>query len=106
MNPAPEPPTREDILGALRTVVDPEIGLNLVDLGLIYDIAIENRKVRVTFTLTTQGCPLQDAMAEGIRSAVLGLSQVEDCEVQLVWEPVWNPSMISDEGRAFLSEPC
>jgi metal-sulfur cluster biosynthetic enzyme len=76
--------------------------LNIVDLGLVYDVGIEGRKVRVTFTLTTRGCPMQYVMAAGIRQAVLGLESVEDCEVSLVWDPPWTPSMISPEGRAVL----
>lgn len=87
---------------ALRAVIDPEIGLNIVDLGLIYDVRFENRNVHVTFTLTTAGCPMQYTMAAGIRRAVLALSSVADCEVHLVWNPPWNPSMISKEGCAIL----
>lgn len=87
---------------ALREVIDPEVGLNIVDLGLIYDVRFDGRRVHVTFTLTTPGCPMQYAMAEGIRRAVLELSSVEDCEVHLVWDPPWNPSMISEEGREIL----
>lgn len=97
-------PTREQILSALESVIDPEIGLNIVDLGLIYDLRIEGRTVNIVFTLTTPGCPMQYTMAAGIRQAVIALASVGDCTVELVWEPPWNPSMISDKGRAFLSE--
>jgi len=103
MSPEPAPPSRDRALAALRTIVDPEIGLNIVDLGLIYDLSILGAKVHVTFTLTSPGCPLQDAMTEGIRHAILKLASVEECEVRLVWEPPWNPSRISPEGRAFLA---
>lgn len=104
MNTKLEAPLRDTVLSALRTVIDPEIGLNIVDLGLIYDITIEDQKACISFTLTAQGCPLQYAMAEGIRRAVLEIASIEDCNVRLVWDPPWNPSMISDEGRTFLSE--
>jgi metal-sulfur cluster biosynthetic enzyme len=104
MNSKPELPARDNMLAALRTVVDPEIGLNIVDLGLIYDLSILGTTVHVTFTLTSPGCPLQFAMAAGIRHAILELASVEECEVRLVWEPPWDPSKISPEGRAFLSQ--
>lgn len=104
MNTKLEPHIRDTLLSALKTVIDPEIGLNIVDLGLIYDITVEDRKASISFTLTTQGCPLQFAMTEGIRRAVLEVASIEDCNVRLVWDPPWNPSMISDEGRTFLSE--
>lgn len=95
-------PTREQVMTALYSVIDPEIGLNIVDLGLIYDIRVEGRKACVIFTLTTQGCPMQYVIAAGIRRAVIRLALVEDCEVHLVWDPPWNSSMISKEGRAIL----
>jgi metal-sulfur cluster biosynthetic enzyme len=97
-----EGPTQEEVSSALKTVMDPEIGLNIVDLGLIYDIRIDGRNVALTFTLTSPGCPMQYVMAAGIRQAVLALEAVEDCEVKLVWDPPWTPSLISPEGRAQL----
>ena len=110
MNPEPcpetpveEPPTREDVENALQTVIDPEIGLNLLDLGMIYDIRFEERIVHVSLTLTNPGCPLQEVLVEGVRTAVQTLRGVKECVVHLVWDPPWNPSMISEKGRAFLA---
>ena len=60
-------PASQEVLTALKTVVDPEVGLNIVDLGLIYDLRVEGRTVRIIFTLTTRGCPMQYAIAAGIR---------------------------------------
>ena len=88
------------ILEALRQVVDPEIDCNIVDLGLIYSVAIEGTKVLVQMTLTTPGCPMHESIAWGAKMALLNLDGVEDAEVQIVWDPPWNPSMMSDLGRA------
>jgi metal-sulfur cluster biosynthetic enzyme len=87
------------IQNVLCQVIDPEIGCSVVDLGLIYDIAISKSKVTVTMTLTTPGCPMQESMAEGVRSALLSLDHIEEAVVQVVWDPPWNPQMMSPLGR-------
>jgi metal-sulfur cluster biosynthetic enzyme len=88
------------VLDTLRQVNDPELDCNIVDLGLIYSVAIEGRKVTVQMTLTTAGCPMHESIAWGVKMALLQLDEVEDVEVQLVWDPPWNPAMMSDYGRA------
>ncbi len=88
------------VLEALRQVVDPEIDCNIVDLGLIYGTQIEGRKVTVKMTLTTQGCPMHESIAWGVKNALLNLEGVEEAEVEIVWDPPWNPSMMTDYGRA------
>lgn len=88
------------VLDALRQVIDPEIGCNLVDLGLIYDVAILGSKVKVTMTLTTPGCPMHESLCGGVQVALLNLEGVDDAEVELVWDPPWHPSMMSETGRA------
>ncbi len=88
------------ILETLRQVVDPEIDCNIVDLGLIYGTRIEGGKVTVQMTLTTQGCPMHESIAWGVKNALRNLECVEEAEVEVVWDPPWHPSMMSDEGRA------
>jgi len=88
------------ILDALRQVVDPELGCNIVDLGLIYNVAITGAKVTVEMTLTTQGCPMHESIRFGALNVLLNIPGVNDAEVELVWEPRWNPSMMTDVGRA------
>ena len=94
------PLTEEAILETLRQVVDPEIDCNIVDLGLIYGVRIEGGNVNVQMTLTTQGCPMHESIASGVRTALLNLEGVENAEVEIVWDPPWHPSMMSDNGRA------
>ena len=86
----------------LREVIDPELGCNLVDLGLIYRVELDGAKVRVAMTLTTPGCPMHESLAYGVQSALLSLAGVEEVEVQVVWDPPWNPDMMSAAGRATL----
>jgi len=88
------------VLETLRQVVDPEIDCNIVDLGLIYGTRIEGRKVTVKMTLTTPGCPMHESIAWGVKNALCNLEAVEEAEVEIVWDPPWNPSMMTDYGRA------
>jgi metal-sulfur cluster biosynthetic enzyme len=88
------------ILDALRQVIDPEIGCNIVDLGLIYSVAIAGARVKVTMTLTTPGCPMHESLCGGVQAALLNLEGVDDAEVELVWEPLWHPVMMTEIGRA------
>jgi metal-sulfur cluster biosynthetic enzyme len=88
------------ILETLRQVVDPEIDCNIVDLGLIYAIRIDGGKVNVQMTLTTRGCPMHESIAWGVKNALRNLEAVEEADVEIVWDPPWNPSMMTGYGRA------
>jgi metal-sulfur cluster biosynthetic enzyme len=92
--------SREQVAQALRDVFDPELGMSVVDLGLIYDVKIHADRVRITMTLTTEGCPLHDAMTEWVRQAVAKIPGVEDVEVAIVFDPPWTPDRIRQD--AFL----
>lgn len=88
------------ILRALRAVNDPEVGVNIVDLGLIYSTEIDCGSVRVVMTMTTPACPVHSYLTEEAREAILSqCEQVERVNVELVWDPPWSPRMISEEGR-------
>lgn len=91
--------TEDRVLDVLREVIDPEIDCNIVDLGLIYGVAIEGARVTVSMTLTTRGCPMHESIAYGVRMALLNLAEVEEAEVHTVWDPPWHPSMMTEEGR-------
>jgi len=94
-----------DIWNALRTVIDPEIGLDIVTLGLVYDVAVDTDSavpgdtIHVTHTLTTPGCPMHESIRWGAQTALLQLSGVEEAEVEIVWDPPWHPSMMTEAGR-------
>ncbi|HEU0168114.1 MAG TPA: metal-sulfur cluster assembly factor [Chloroflexota bacterium] len=88
------------VLEALKEVIDPELGINVVDLGLIYDIAIDGSDVLITMTLTTPGCPLHESIAEAVDEVVrLMVPGAGAVEVELVWDPPWTPDRISEQGR-------
>lgn len=87
------------VLNALRQVIDPELDCNIVDLGLIYDIQIDGGKVRVTMTLTTPGCPMHESIRWGVQNTLLNLEEIDEAEVDVVWDPPWNPAMMTAAGR-------
>jgi len=92
--------TESQVLEALREVMDPELGINIVDLGLVYDVAIAGADVRVKMTLTTPGCPMHDSLVKGAERALGRIPGIASAAVELVWAPPWNPNMISPQGIA------
>ena len=95
-----EPPTPELVRALLRDVIDPELGVNIVDLGLVYDIAVDDSGVvEIEMTLTTPGCPLGGFLEDQIRTCLTVLPQVRDVVVELVWDPSWEPETMSDAAK-------
>jgi metal-sulfur cluster biosynthetic enzyme len=88
-------PTEAMVVEALRAVLDPEIGLSIVDLGLVYAIRVEGAAVRVTMTLTARGCPLHDVMTEWVRAAVGRVPGVQRIEVEITFDPPWTPDRMA-----------
>ncbi len=95
-------PEREEVLDALRVVEDPELGMDIVDLGLVYDVGVEGPKVRVEYTLTSMGCPVGPMIDEQIRETVTGMPGVEAVETELTWDPPWSPEKMSDDAKFIL----
>jgi metal-sulfur cluster biosynthetic enzyme len=85
----------EQVTAALRDVLDPELGMSVVDLGLIYGVEIESARVRITMTLTVPGCPIHDSMAEWVRLAVMNVAGVSEVEVRFTFDPPWTPERIA-----------
>ena len=99
--------SEQAVWAALRTCFDPEIPVNIVDLGLIYDLAIEKstaggHQVEVKMTLTAPGCGMGPVIAEDARQKIAALATVESAKVHIVWDPQWTPQMISENGRKVL----
>lgn len=90
----------------LSEVYDPELGINIVDLGLVYEVNIDdNKNVNVVMTLTTPGCPLHDSISTGVNHALSSIEGIGEIKVDLVWEPMWTPDKMSDNARERLWGP-
>jgi FeS assembly SUF system protein len=95
-----EPNLEEQIVDALKTVFDPEIPVNIYELGLIYDLAIEDEgQVKIKMTLTSPGCPVAGSLPGEVQTKVEGVPGVANADVELVWDPAWNPSMMTEAAR-------
>ncbi len=86
----------DEVMEALRSVIDPEIGLDIVTLGLVYDVAVDDDVAHITHTLTTPGCPMEGVIAYGIETVALGVPGVDRVERTLVFDPRWEPGMIRE----------
>jgi metal-sulfur cluster biosynthetic enzyme len=95
-------PTREEVVDTLHQVEDPELGMDIVDLGLLYDVEVDGRKVKVTYTLTSMGCPAGAMIQEDIDRVVRELDGVEDVESELTFEPPWTPDRMSEDAKFIL----
>lgn len=90
------------VMTALETVIDPELGIDIVNLGLIYEVEVINHHCHIKMTLTTQGCPLSDLLHQAIQQAVLDLPTIDTVEIQLVWYPLWSVEKMSRYARVAL----
>lgn len=91
---------KDDILESLKDVYDPEIGINIVDLGLVYDtVADDSNNVEVTMTLTSMGCPLGPQIISDVQQAVGKMDGAGEVQVRIVWSPPWSPAMMSEDAR-------
>lgn len=88
--------SKQTVLERLKKVLDPELGINIVDLGLIYKVALKEKRVLIDYTLTFPGCPLADVIERKIRKAL----KEHEVELKLVWEPAWSKQKLSREGRS------
>jgi len=95
--------TADEVREALRLVIDPELGINVVDLGLVYDVRVDDGRVRILMTMTTPACPLGESLSEEAEATVWQrVPGVKSVDVELVWDPPWRPSMMSDAAKAQL----
>ena len=95
-------PTREEVFEALHQVEDPELGMDIVELGLVYDVEIEGPKVKVIHSLTSMGCPVGPWIAEQIETVAAGCEGIEKVETELVWSPAWSPELMSEDAKFIL----
>lgn len=92
--------SKDEIVTVLKDCFDPEIPINIWDLGLVYDISIDNENVGIKMTLTAPGCMMGGMIAEEVKAKVKAVSGVKDAKVELVWDPPWTPDKMSEEAKA------
>jgi metal-sulfur cluster biosynthetic enzyme len=95
-------PTREEVYEALRQVEDPELGMDIVELGLLYDVEVQDHRVKVTHSLTSMGCPAGPMIQEDINRVAREVPGVEDVDIELTWDPPWTPERMSDDAKFIL----
>ena len=93
---------KEQVIEALKNVHDPELGINIVDLGLVYSVDIDGETVNITYTLTTMGCPIGPLIEAEIKQFLSGVDGVNDINAEMVLRPPWTPEMMSEEAKAAL----
>lgn len=91
--------TVDEVTDALREVIDPELGLDFVELGLIYEVTVDGGSVQVTYTLTSPGCPIGPQVAEQIEEFVMDLDGVEDVQSSMTFTPPWTPELMSEDAK-------
>jgi metal-sulfur cluster biosynthetic enzyme len=94
--------TRDDVIEALRSVEDPELGMDIVELGLLYDVEVHEPRVHVRYSLTSMGCPAGPLIQQSIEEVVNALPGIEDVETELTWDPPWTPEKMSDDAKFIL----
>ena len=94
--------TTEALREALNAEKDAEIGMGIVDLGLVYDVTVEGGAVKITYTLTSMGCPVGPWIAEQIETVAAGCEGIEKVETELVWTPAWSPELMSEDAKFIL----
>jgi metal-sulfur cluster biosynthetic enzyme len=95
-------PTRDEVIEAMRQVEDPELGMDIVDLGLLYDVEVDGPTIRITYSLTSMGCPAGPMIEQDIVAVAQSLEGVDDVEPELTFDPPWSPERMSDDAKFIL----
>ena len=95
-------PTKEEVIEALHGVEDPELGMDIVELGLLYDVEVDGSKVKLTHSLTSMGCPAGPMIQEDMHNCAAAVPGVEEVEIELIWDPPWTPDRMSDDAKFIL----
>jgi metal-sulfur cluster biosynthetic enzyme len=95
-------PTKDEVTEALRQVEDPELGMDIVDLGLLYDVEVAGPRVKVTYSLTSMGCPAGPLIEQDIARVVREIPDVEDVDTELTFDPPWTPEKMSEDAKFIL----
>ena len=94
---------KDKIINEIRKIYDPELPVNIYELGLIYDIQVKGKKAEIKMTLTTPNCPVAESLPKEVEDSVKGIKEVKDAKLELVWEPPWDKSMMSEAAKLELN---
>mgnify|MGYP001162830494 FL=1 len=94
---------KEKIIEEIRKIYDPELPVNIYDLGLIYDVKINDRKAEIKMTLTTPNCPVAESLPKEVKEGAMQVEGIEEVDLELVWDPPWNKDMMSDAAKLELN---
>tara|TARA_B100001121_G_C18266811_1_gene424314 strand:- start:232 stop:528 length:297 start_codon:yes stop_codon:yes gene_type:complete len=94
---------KDKIIQEIKKIYDPEIPVNIYELGLIYDIQVENKLAKIKMTLTTPNCPVAESLPKEVKDSAMQVDEIEDVDVQLVWDPPWTKDMMSDAAKLELN---
>ena len=94
---------KEKIIEEIKTIYDPEIPVNIYDLGLIYDVQVDNKKAKIKMTLTSPNCPVAESLPKDVKDIAMQVEEIEDVDLELVWDPPWNKDMMSDAAKSELN---
>mgnify|MGYP001158767075 CR=1 FL=1 len=94
---------KDKIIEEIKKIYDPEIPVNIYDLGLIYDVQIDQKKAKIKMTLTTPNCPVAESLPKEVKDSAMQVEEIEDVDLQLVWDPPWTKDMMSDAAKLELN---
>ena len=95
--------TKDKIIDEIRKIYDPEIPVNIYELGLIYDIEVNGKKAKIKMTLTTPNCPVAESLPKEVKEGAMQVEGIEDVDLELVWDPPWNKDMMSEAAKLELN---
>ena len=95
--------TKEKIIAEIKKIYDPELPVNIYDLGLIYDVQVNENKVLIEMTLTTPNCPVAESLPKEVKDGAMQVDEIEDVDLELVWDPPWTKEMMSDAAKLELN---
>ena len=94
---------RDKIIAEIRKIYDPEVPVNIYELGLIYDVQVTDKKAKIIMTLTTPNCPVAESLPKEVKEGAMQVAEIEDVDLELVWDPPWNKDMMSDAAKLELN---
>ena len=94
---------KEKIIAEIKTIYDPEIPVNIYDLGLIYDVEVDNKKAKIKMTLTSPNCPVAESLPKDVKDVTMQVEEIEDVDLELVWDPPWTKDMMSEAAKLELN---